>query len=130
MIVNGVANGVGSRQSELKSLLQEGKTSPNASTVNVAVVDGQVTVSGPPGMRAIVQLVRYDPRNHDVAIRRGENGGRNLPHKNIVRDLVVLGWWEGGELKFPLPEMENNDLKAAILVQKGRGGPVIGAAKV
>lgn len=127
--MNGAANGVGSRQSELKSLIQDGKSAPNASTVNVSIADGQVTVSGPMSMRAIVQLVRYDPRNHDVAVQHGENRGRNLPHKNIVQDLIVLGWWEGGELKFPLPEMANNDLKAAIIVQKGRGGPIIGATK-
>jgi len=130
VIVNGVANGVGSRQSELKSIIQDGSSSPNASAANVSVVDGKVTVSGPTGIRAIVQLVRYDPRNHDVAIQRGENRGRNLPHKNVVRDLIVLGWWEGGELAFPLPEMESSGLQAAIIVQKGRGGPIIGAAKV
>jgi len=130
VIVNGLANGVGSRKGELSSLLEDGKTSPHAGQAAVKVADGQVLVSGPTDIRGIVQLVLYDPANHKVQIRNGENRGRNLPHRNIVRDLVILGWWEGGELTFELPEMKNNGLKAAILVQKGRGGPIIGAAKV
>ena len=35
-----------------------------------------------------VLLIRYDPRTHQVAIRSGENGGRKLPHRNIVRQMV------------------------------------------
>ena len=42
-----------------------------------------------------VWLVRYDPRIVQVAIRRGENGGRTLPHRNVVRELVRLGGWNG-----------------------------------
>ena len=87
-------------------------------------------IVGAEDTRGIVQLVLYDPKTHSVPVARGENGGRNLPHRNIVRELLVLGWWEGGKMEFPLPEWENNGLKAAILVQRGRGGPVVGACRV
>ena len=96
----------------------------------VVVSSGAVTVGARPGTRGIVQLVRYDPRSQVVDIGRGENRGEHLPHRNIVRELHVLGWWEGVELSFQIPEMPADGLSAAIIVQKGRGGPIIGAAKV
>lgn len=130
VIVNGVTYGVGSRQKELQSLIHEGKAAPLASSASVKITDGKVTVTGPENTRGIVQLIVYDPQNHTISIGRGENRGRNLPHRNIVKYLTVLGWWEGGKLEFPLPDMNVGGLKAAIVVQKGRGGPVIAAAKV
>ncbi|KIP04703.1 hypothetical protein PHLGIDRAFT_182804 [Phlebiopsis gigantea 11061_1 CR5-6] len=130
VIVNGLSNGVGSRQSELQNLVRDGEASPHASTVTVTILNGQVMISGPDDVRGIVQLVLYDPGTHNIVIARGENRGRNLPHRNIVRDLLVLGWWEGGNTEFPLPILEENGLRAAILVQRGRGGPIVGACKV
>ena len=129
VIVNGTANGVGSRKSELSSLLEQG-ASAVPTPLPVSVAAGKVTVGTRAGIRGIVQLVRYDPRNQVVDIGRGENRGEHLPHRNIVRELHVLGWWEGAELSFDIPEMPQDGMKAAILVQKGRGGPIIGAAKV
>ena len=101
-----------------------------ATIVSVVVSNGRIVIKGDNGVRGVVQLVLYDPQTHDVAIVRGENTGRKLPHRNIVKELTVLGWWEGGELEFPLPEIDLRGLSAAIIVQKGRGGPVIGAARV
>ena len=57
--------------------------------------DGRsVTVAGGPG-QGTVWLVRYDPRTIMVPIRAGENGGRTIPHRNIVRQLTMLGQWTG-----------------------------------
>ncbi|GJJ07853.1 hypothetical protein Clacol_002059 [Clathrus columnatus] len=131
VIVNGVSYGVGSRQKELQTILHDGKSAPLASSASVTVSTGQVTITGPDNSKGIVQLVLYDPQNHKVAIGGGENRGRNLPHRNIVRDLTVLGTWEGGKQQFPLPELNNADgLKAAIIIQNGRGGAIIAATKI
>ncbi len=78
---------------------------------------------------ANVWLVRYDPRSNNVAIRSGENTGRNLPHKNIVRSLVKLGEWKGTSVTFKLPAAADGPLKTAILVQQSRAGAII-AAKI
>ena len=128
--MNGLSNGVGSRQSELQTLVRDGEASPHTSSVTVTILNGQVMIAGPSGTRGIVQLVLYDPGTHNIPISRGENRGRNLPHRNIVRDLFVLGWWEGGSTEFPLPALEASGFRAAILVQRGRGGPIVGACKV
>ncbi len=79
---------------------------------------------------ATVWLVRYDPRSRNVPIRAGENGGRMLPHRNIVREFVKLGNWRGDATSFPVPRAQEPDLSIAILVQRGSGGPIIAARKL
>jgi hypothetical protein len=78
---------------------------------------------------ATVWLVRYDPRVQNVPIRAGENGGRTLPHRNIVRELVPLGTWLGAPVRFALPPAAP-PLRGAILVQEGKGGPILAATRI
>ena len=41
-----------------------------------------------------VLLVGFD-RDHETAIRRGENGGRTLRESNVVRSVREVGDWQG-----------------------------------
>jgi hypothetical protein len=82
------------------------------------------------GMPATVWLVRYDPRTRNVAIRAGENSGRTLPHRDIVRELVKLGEWTGPQAAFALPPPREPGLASAVLVQRGQGGTIIAAGKL
>jgi hypothetical protein len=82
------------------------------------------------GISATVWLVRFDPRTLEVPIRTGENGGRTLPHRNIVRELVKLGDWSGTGNSFSLPPSRETGLATAILVQRGGGGPIVAARKL
>lgn len=84
--------------------------------------------AGKPAARCDVWLVRYDPRTLDVAIRGGENRGRTLPHRNVVRQLIHLGTWDGGAQAFNLPASSGSGLSTAALVQIARGGPILGAS--
>jgi hypothetical protein len=77
---------------------------------------------------ADVWLVRYDPRTLDVEVRHGENAGKTLPHRNIVREMVRLGGWNGKAERFSLPT-DDAGLGAAILVQTTSAGPILAAAK-
>ena len=79
---------------------------------------------------ATVWLVRYDTHVRQVPIRAGENGGRTLPHRNIVRELVKLGEWTGPAISFPLPIAHEAGLATAVFVQRGNGGPVIAARRL
>jgi hypothetical protein len=72
--------------------------------------------------------VRYDPRVVHVPIRRGENGGRTLPHRNVVHQLVKLGGWSGHAETFDLPQPSESHLRTAVLLQAGPGGPILSAA--
>ncbi|TMV42603.1 DUF1223 domain-containing protein [Thioclava sp. BHET1] len=73
--------------------------------------------------------MRYDPREIDVRITAGENRGRTLPHRNVVRELVSLGSWSGGAEGFALPASHDAALQSALLVQEGTGGRIIAAAR-
>jgi hypothetical protein len=128
VVVNGRADVVGVRKGEIEAQLtrsDRGKSGPA-----LAIVHGRVGVAGAlAGRPADVWLVRYDPNIVQVPIRRGENGGKTLPHKNVVKSLVRLGAWAGGARSYPLPPAASDGLKTAILVQQGPGGVILAAAR-
>jgi hypothetical protein len=64
-----------------------------------------------------------------VPIARGENSGLTLPHKNVVKQLVKLGVWNGTPAQFPLPAATQQGLQGAILVQAGPGGAIVAAVR-
>jgi hypothetical protein len=77
---------------------------------------------------ADVWLARYDPRTIEVAVRHGENSGRTLPHKDVVREMILLGHWCGEAAIFPVPASEA-ELAEAAIVQAAESGPILAAAK-
>jgi len=82
-----------------------------------------------PAGGADVWLVRYDPRTISVSISAGENDGKTILHRDIVRELTPLGRWTGSARTLSIPVAKTPGLRTAILVQEGRGGPIIAAAK-
>lgn len=86
--------------------------------------------TGAAGPRSTVWMVRYDPRSRNVPISAGENSGKTLPHRGIVRELVRLGYWAGPSASYALPQAHESGLATAILVQRGSGGPIVAARKV
>ncbi len=129
VVVNGRVDVVGVRHGEIEGAIARGDRGAGGPVVTIA--GDKVTVSGAaPKVVATVWLVRYDPAIIQVPIQRGENGGRTLPHKNVVRQLVNLGAWDGSAHAFNLPAPGRAGLKTAVLVQEGRGGAILAAARV
>jgi hypothetical protein len=91
--------------------------SGNANTANVGAGTG----------KAVVWLVRYDPRLQKVTIKSGENSGRNLAHKNIVRQLVKLGEWNGKAANYSLPASPSAGYKSVVMTQRPGGGAIYSA---
>ena len=128
VVINGRADVVGVRPGEIERALVQADRGDGGPDIRVA--GGRVTVSGvPPVGGAQVWVAFYDPNLVQVPIARGENGGRTLPHRNVVRDLVRLGDWSDGVRGWTLPAASAGGLKAAILVQRGPGGPILAAAR-
>lgn len=128
MIINGKAAIVGSNPKQLASEIRKagGLKGPAIQTAN-----GKIRIAaGKAASPATVWLVRYDPRELDVPIKAGENNGKTLPHKNIVRELTQLGKWSGQAASFSVPAGSNNAYRSAILVQSVDGGPMISARKL
>jgi hypothetical protein len=122
VIVNGQIEGTGLDATELAGLVRRAERGDGGPNVNF--VDGVVTV-GPatgPERGADVWIVRYDPRVIEVVVKRGENAGKTLPHKNVVREMILLGHWRGDAASFPLPAGENAELAEAAIVQASGGG--------
>lgn len=80
---------------------------------------------------AEVWLVRYDPKDQSVDIKRGENRGRTMVYHHVVRDLTRLGAWSGHRKTFALPPLDADGadagLQSVILVQGAKGGRILGA---
>jgi hypothetical protein len=128
VVVNGRADVIGVRRDELEALIRREDRGAHGPMITLA--GDRVTVGAAPARRpAAVWLVRYDPDIVQVPIQRGENGGKTLPHKNVVKALVRLGAWSGAAEAFRLPAGAPG-LTSAVLIQDGRGGPIIAAARL
>ena len=126
VVVDGRADVVGQDRHELEALIAREQESENGPAVSIS---GNTATVGPGAGQAEVWLVRYDPNIVQVPIARGENGGRTLPHKNVVKELVKLGAWSGQQQSFQLPPAANNRLRDAVLVQDWPGGTILAAAR-
>ena len=131
VVVNGKAVITGRDRGELESLIRR---EANPTAPQVAIAGGQVNIGqANPGKRTAgrydVWLVRFDPKIENVPITRGENSGITLPHKNVVKQLVKLGGWNGDPASFVIPAATQTGLKEAVLVQSGSGGAIVAAAR-
>jgi len=77
-----------------------------------------------------VWLIRYDPREQSVAVKKGETRGAVVVERNVVRELIRLGAWRGRPKTFRLPETEDASLTSVALVQGAHGGAIIAARKL
>ena len=128
VVVNGRVEGDGLDASALAGLLSRGDR--GASGPSVSFSGGAVTVGrgAAPAGGADVWLARYIPHAVEVAIPRGENAGHTLPYKDIVREMVLLGKWQGEAATFSVPSGDSS-LAEAALVQARGGGAILAAAK-
>jgi len=126
VIVNGRADVVGQDRRELEGLIAEEEKIQNGPQVTI---QGNTVAVGSGMGSAGVWLVRYDPNIEMVAIARGENQGRTLPHKNVVKELVKLGDWSGRPQGFPIPAATKTGLRSAVLVQNWPTGTILSAAR-
>jgi hypothetical protein len=126
VVVNGRLDVVGQDVREIDAALRRAPLAPGP---EVTLSAGSAVVAGAaPAHAAGVWLVRYDPNTVLVPVKRGENTGKTLPIKNVVRELTRLGDWSGGQKSYAIPAGPAG-LKAAVLVQAGTGGPILAAAK-
>lgn len=129
VVVNGRSDVVGSNRDELAALVRLDDRGDGGPLITTSAGRLDVTGAAPPAP-AHVLLVRYDPSILQVPIRRGENGGRTLPHRNVVRQVIDLGVWTGGAAYYVLPIATDPHLHSAVLVQTNVAGPILAAARL
>ncbi len=128
LIVNGRGFVNGGDEKEVDQAIQEFAAREPGPTIKA---NGETLIigSGKPTRAATVWLVSYDPRILRVPIAAGENGGRTLLHRNIVKQLIKLGSWHGSAQQLVLPAIDHTQ-KRVVLVQTGTGGPIITASQI
>ena len=128
VVINGRVDVVGTTLAEIDRAARKAQplAGPAVSLTPDAVAIG---AGARPARPAQVWLVRYDPNIVQVPIKRGENSGKTLPHRNVVRELTRLGAFDGHAVSLRLPPSRDPRLRTAVLVQAGPGGPILSAAK-
>jgi hypothetical protein len=125
--VNGHTDLVGDNRSQLNEAIREAQSDgPSIAWPTANRVEVKASASRWPA--SDVWLVRYDPRTLHVAVGGGENTGRTLDQRNVVRELVHLGEWRGDDATFSLPAASMPGLATAVLVQVQAGGDIVSAS--
>ena len=140
MVINGRAHAVGSHKQAVLAEIDQQMAVPDTYFVPIEVSSKggalHVDVAGGPTDRIIqastVWVLSVEPKV-SVAIRRGENTGRNIDYFNVVRQMTPIGMWKGEAASFNLPKApivnKKNSMCVAILQVDG-GGPILGCAKM
>jgi hypothetical protein len=130
VVVDGLAQVSGSRPEKIDALVasaaKKAGNPPDLRFVGPRVYVGSARA---PKGGGEVWLIRYDPREQDVAVKSGDNKGQTIPHRNVVREVDRLGAWRGKPAAFRLPAASEDGLKTVVLVQAGHGGRVIGVGQ-
>ncbi len=123
--INGQRTIVGAREGDLENAIASVR--PTAPVPVVGAGDVTVAKGNAPARPAQVWLARYDPRVIRIPVKAGENTGRTLPHRNLVRELVLLGEWKGQNATYRF-KPSTTGLRSAVFLQDGRGGSVLSVA--
>nr|WP_244642430.1 DUF1223 domain-containing protein [Phyllobacterium sp. 628] len=126
VVVNGRADVVGNRISEINGLIADGQ---KLEALSVSIKDHSLAIDAgkAPAKGADIWLVTYDDHTVNVPVSRGENTGHTLPHKNVVHSLSNLGTWNGNAVTLDIPATKPG-LRTAVLIQTPNGGPILAAA--
>lgn len=128
VVAGGRVDAVANTAARVDALIAKGRT---RATTMVSAVDGRISVAAgvAPRRGADVWLVSYDPRTIQVPVKAGENGGKTLPQRNVVRSLKRLGDWRGAAASFATPAA-GAGLSRVVLVQGKDGGPILAALRL
>jgi hypothetical protein len=133
IVVAGETQASGDKQADVDDLIRSARKAPAMGPKITPRADGTIAVgaASEPRRRHAddVWLVRYDPRVQTVAVKGGDNRGKTVSHRNVVRQLVRLGSWRGRRSIFHLPAAPEDGLTTVILVQGQDGGRLVAALK-
>ena len=131
MIIDGRLEGVGSHRGRISDLMNQAAKAEGKLTVAVTAQGGRLQASvseGAAGVADII-LVRFQDRAETV-VQKGENHGKVLISRHIVRETRKLGTWRGAQtvLDLPADAARGDGMGCAVLVQALNHGPILGAA--
>lgn len=134
MVFQGVHETPGSRTSSVREKIKAADALPRIPVTLEMTDDNQlglkIAAVGQPVMADLL-LVTYDAYR-ETEVTRGENAGKFLTHRNVVRSLESIGTWNGAALQItrPLPQTMSDRAGCAVLVQAQADGRILGAASL
>ncbi|WP_421933446.1 DUF1223 domain-containing protein [Phenylobacterium sp.] len=131
VVVDGRAQAGGLQTEKIDKLVADAAQAPRRAPDMAFIGQRRVDVGfgAVPRGGAEVWVIRYDPREQDVTVRKGDNKGQTVPHRNVVVQIKRLGPWRGQPTAYRLPQAPAEGLATAVLVQGPHGGRVIAAAQ-
>src|SRR5947207_5487954 len=134
IIVDGMVDVVGSREAQLEAAISGRRADMRDLPVSVsaspeAVHIGVGSVAEKSSNDATVWLLHV-LSHASVRVAAGENKGRNMDYRNVVRDVRAVAIWKGQPLSLDVPRADQGLApydSLAVLVQEGGYGRVIGA---
>lgn len=138
MVIDGAVDVVGSRAAQVDALIRQrldAEVSTRASIpVHAELSGGALTAEIPSAGirgRGEVFMVAYDAQ-HVTEVRRGENGGRTLIDRNVVRELRLIARYDGkgGAIRVEPGSWSEREGGVAVLLQAADHGPIWGAAQL
>ena len=137
LVIDGVVDVVGSEERKVDQAIAEVQLS-SRNTLSVSLTaSGRdraiIQIAAQSGMPdADVWLIEFD-QERTVDVRRGENSGHALTYYNVVRNIRKVGRWSGDATKISVDLAAIREVGrdgCVVIVQRERGGPVFGAARL
>ncbi len=135
MIVDGVSDEVGSREAQVEAAIAARMADMRDVPVTLGTTPEALHIvvgSGAARDSAEATVWLFHLLSHAaVHIAAGENEGRVVTYRNVVRDVRAIGIWKGQTLTLDLPRSDQVSAPhdaVAVLVQEGGYGRVIGTA--
>ncbi|KAH8651437.1 thioredoxin-like protein [Xylariales sp. PMI_506] len=139
VVVGGVADGGsgGGSKLEIDGVVQRARDMTHtrgwhiyldANDTNVKIDSDKLEIA-----RHDVLVIVYEDKSEVVKIGKGPNKGKKVPHKNVVRDIVKIGEWMGGDMIYDLPVTPSQMAQgtaAVAIVQEPLSGPIVAVTKI
>jgi hypothetical protein len=138
MVINGAAHAVGSENGAISNAIGSTAASPGILAVDVTIVASGANLTIDVGKAADGQAghvwVIPIANSRQVAIKRGENQGRQISYVNVGLGLSRIGNWSGEATRIEVPAgmVPAQADGVVVLLQAGsdkKAGRVIGAAR-
>ena len=137
MVIDGQDHAVGSDKMAVELGIRDSRDSkrdraaPRVTLARAGADDLSITVDGDAGGGVYdLYLATYD-REHTTKIERGENRGKTLTQRNIVRDLLLVQQWRGGDVDRTIPAERFADRGGWVVMLQAAGqGPIVAAVEL
>lgn len=138
MVVDGSAQFVGGNLDAAQKAISAAAKSPKAD-VEISVTENKLSVkiSKVPEHTFANVFVAIAEDDLSTAAKRGENGGRTLPHASVVRELRTIGTIAANNNSFETetafqiqPSWKKQNLKLVVFVQIEKTSRIIGVNQI